>query len=385
MKKIFFFAALITFSAKAQEAKVDSLKEEKVDETKQGFSFNGYLDVNYFYNSNKPLNDLNTGASGFARAFDQKANQFQIGLVQTKITYAHKKTDAVVDLVFGPHADLGNYGNVIGPLGSTTSLAIKQAYFNWKATSKFTFTAGQFGTHVGYEVIDAPLNYHYSLNNLFNNGPFYHIGAKATYAFNDKFALMGGIVNNWDNLYENNIYKTAIGQLAFTPSDKVHLYVNYVGGDESTITDGSGNTLYKADSLKGFKQLIDVVGTFAITEKLNVGINAVMGQLGYTISDKRTTSNWGGAALYVNYSFTDKFSLGGRFDYLDNTQGVQYIGNNSVMSGTLTGVIKVDEEHLLIKPEVRLDQFNHEQFMDHSGFYTKKTQATFGIALIYKY
>ncbi|MBC7891830.1 MAG: outer membrane beta-barrel protein, partial [Sphingobacteriaceae bacterium] len=143
------------------------------------FTFSGYLDTYYFGNFNSPPDRLNTGVGGGARAFDQRAGQFGIGLVQGKATYSSDKVDAVFDLTFGPFADLGNYGNVFSlnsGAGTSTSLAIKQAYVTLKASPKLSFTAGQFGTHIGYEVIDAPVNYNYSLSNLFNYGPFYHIG-----------------------------------------------------------------------------------------------------------------------------------------------------------------------------------------------------------------
>ena len=144
------------------------------------FTFSGYIDTYYSANFNSPANRLNLGASGVARAFDQRAGQFTLGTIEAKMTYAYKSIEVVGDLFFGPHADLGSYGNVAGPLqlysgtpiGGSTGLAIKQAYINWKATDALTITMGQFGTHIGYEVIDAPLNYHYSLSNLFNNGPF---------------------------------------------------------------------------------------------------------------------------------------------------------------------------------------------------------------------
>ncbi|GAB3639345.1 hypothetical protein GCM10027422_49360 [Hymenobacter arcticus] len=88
--------------------------------------------------------------------------------------------------------------------------AIKQAYFTYRATPKLSFTVGQFGTHIGYAVIDAPLNYNYSLSNLFNNGPFYHLGLKVGYSFNDRAALMLGVANNWDNLTDDNTQKSLI-------------------------------------------------------------------------------------------------------------------------------------------------------------------------------
>ena len=36
---------------------------------------------------------------------------FQLGLVQAKVVYTNSKSEAVVDLTFGPNANLGNYGN----------------------------------------------------------------------------------------------------------------------------------------------------------------------------------------------------------------------------------------------------------------------------------
>ena len=190
------FSLLLGFSAFSQEKTEDKGK----------FTFSGYIDSYYMANFNSPIDRSNLGISSSARAFDQRAGQFSLGLVQTKMTYSTSKIDIVGDLTFGPNADLGNYGNVIGRIAGSTStaLAIKQAYITWKATDKLALTMGQFGTHIGYEVIDAPINYHYSLSNLFNNGPFYHVGLKAQYTFSDKVYLMAGIVNNVDNLDDNN-------------------------------------------------------------------------------------------------------------------------------------------------------------------------------------
>lgn len=215
MKKSFLLIWLLSTGCLCYAEKPDSTSAPSAEDSGKGkFTFAGYIDSYYFGNLNSPKSRSNLGVSGNARAFDQRSGQFSLGLVQTKIGYSTAKSDVVVDLTFGPNADLGQYGNVIGPLGrGSTALAIKQAYFNWRATDKLTFTAGQFGTHIGYEVIDAPVNYNYSLSNLFNNGPFYHIGVKGTYAFSDKVSLMLGLVNNVDNLNDNNRAKGVIGQL----------------------------------------------------------------------------------------------------------------------------------------------------------------------------
>ena len=349
--------------------------QEEAD--KGTFTFNGYADVNYFYNLNTPASGSNTGASGYARAFDQKSNQFQLGMVQGKMTYAYKRSTVVADLTFGPFGDLGNYGNVVGSVpGSSTALAIKQAYITHAFSDKFAITAGQFGTHVGYEVIDAPLNFNYSLSNLFNNGPFYHIGLKADYAISDKVSLMAGIVNNWDNLYDNNKYKSAIAQLKIVASDKATMYFNYIGGNEATQT-----SFGKSDSLHNFKQLIDYVLNYQVTDKFYVGLNGVVGRA----STQDTSMSWGGAALYMNYAISDMFTLGARADYFDNTQGVMYIGQTQVQSYTLTGKINLADGNLMIKPEVRIDMFGNSQFEDKDGAFTKNSQVTVGAGAIYKF
>lgn len=387
------------------------------------FTFSGYIDSYYFLNTNSPKSRMNLGASGYERAFDQRANTFGLGLVQTKIGYSTAKSDVVVDLTFGPNADLGNYGNNVGPLGGgSTALSIKQAYFNYKATSKLTFTAGQFGTHIGYEVIDAPVNYNYSLSNLFNNGPFYHIGVKANYAFSDKVALMAGVVNNVDALYDNNRSKGIIAQLFLSPKKGWNVYINYIGSNEANpaypVTATAGPTA--KDTAIGFYQMFDLTTGYQVTEKFYVGVNAALGsQKGEYqgspningASGKDTTRTWGGGALYMNYAFTGTFGLGLRVEGFDNTSGVRALRNAAAQNGgtnvtsiTLTANITLADGHLLLKPEFRMDSFkkldytpaagatqeaadagNYQQFQDKNGNWTKNSQATIGLAAIYKF
>ncbi|MEZ4905793.1 MAG: porin [Spirosomataceae bacterium] len=366
---------------KVETKKVEA-KTEGEEENKGSFTFSGYIDSYYVGNFNKPASRSNLGAY-YARAFDQKAGQFSLGLVQTKMQYSNEKSDVVVDMTFGPNADLGNYGNVLGALGgnTNTALAIKQAYFNWKASSKFTLTAGQFGTHIGYEVIDAPVNFNYSLSNLFNNGPFYHIGVKGTYAFTDKASLMVGVVNNVDNLNDNNRKKGLITQLFLNPAEGWNLYLNAITSNEAN-EDANGNTP------DAHYRVLDLTTTFQATEKLLLGLNAAYGsQKGdYQGAGGPTkAATWGGAAGYLSFAASDVFSIGARYEYFDNTAGARALLNRkdegtSVNSLTLTGNFTLADGHLLIKPEFRMDAYkkltgtgesNLQQFEDSKGAFNK--------------
>jgi hypothetical protein len=355
------------------------------------FTFSGYMDTYYFGNFNNPKSQSNLGLNGSgvgnARAFDQKAGQFGIGLIQAKAVYSASKVDAVMDLTFGPFSDLGNYGNYIGPLGpGSTSLAIKQAYITFKATSKLSFTAGQFGTHIGYEVIDAPVNYNYSLSNLFNNGPFYHIGLKAQYAFSDRASLMLGLVNNVDNLFDNNKKKGLIGQFFFSPVSGWNVYLNAIMSNEaskSVDVVNQDNAMY---------QLYDLTTTYQISSKFFLGLNAATGSQkgdyqGY--GGPSTSKSWGGVAVYSNYAFTDKFGMGIRYETFDNKNGARALtdaaGNGaSVNSITVTGNITAADGHLLFKPELRIDSYSADKFEKNDGKLTP-SQTTLGMAAIFKF
>ncbi|HXA02117.1 MAG TPA: outer membrane beta-barrel protein [Cytophagaceae bacterium] len=436
-KILFLTVSMLTcslMSLRAQDA--DSTKDEGK------LTFSGYIDTYYNHAFNNPgsgnlmgnqSGPVNGGAP-VGRAFDRLTDQFALGLVQTKLVYTNKKSEMVIDLTFGPNAELGNFGNqrIMSPGGYATgyypangnqsvlyntSAAIKQAYFTYKATSKLSFTLGQFGTHVGYEVIDAPVNYHYSLSNLFNNGPFYHIGAKANYAFSDKIGLMVGLVNNWDALTDWKKQKSVISQLFINPVKGWNMYVNYIGGyndDGFKVFNPVSPTANTANgSLGGAynRHLFDLTTGYQITGKFYVGLNAAYGFYssandtttlkGMEAATKSVTGTakkrlaWGGVALYANYAITDWLGIGARYEHFQDKYGVRYIGatNNSI---TITAPITLASGHLILKPEFRMDTSPSVWGKDANGnniyYYEKgnqgkstKTQTTLGMAVIYKY
>jgi hypothetical protein len=348
---------------------------------------------------------------GVARAFDKTANQFALGLAQTRFSYKNKSSEMVIDLVFGPNAALGNFGNVPlltgyqspiaggGAAYSTapylTSMAIKQAYFSYNITEKLSFTIGQFGTHIGYEVIDAPVNFNYTLSNLFNNGPFYHVGAKVNYAISDNMGVMVGVVNNWDNLYDYKTQKSAVAQYFISPIEGFNLYLNWIGGygDDSFLQPKVAGGAYNYT-----RNLFDLTTGYQINDKLYVGLNAAYGFYSFNPSDQAgdldysdsistrygsTSPNWYGAALYANYTINDMFAVGLRAEHFNDKNGVRYLQavNNAI---TLTTPITLSDGHVIIKPEFRFDSADKALYISEDGL-GSKTQATFGVAFIYKY
>jgi hypothetical protein len=386
----------------------------QVDTTGGGrFTLSGYIDsyVLTAFNNPKSGNLMGYGqideSLKVGRAFDRLDKQFALGLVQLKMGYSNKKSDLVIDLTFGPNAEMGNFGNTrsgaslylpsnfyVNQLYGT-SAAIKQAYFSYRFTDKFSMTVGQFGTHIGYEVIDAPINYNYSLSNLFNNGPFYHIGLKANYAFSDKVSLMVGVVNNWDNLTDDNTQKSLVSQLYISPTKGWNVYLNWIGGysdDTYLTTIGTGTN--NPALMDYTRQLFDLTTGYQVTDKFYLGLNAAYGQYKFLTKNGDDTDNitdlygstspsWGGVAVYGNYAISDVIGIGARYEHFQDKNYVRYLGsvNNSL---TLTMPITLAAGKLILKPEFRTDTSPDKFYEDKNGNATN-SQSTFGMAFIYKY
>jgi hypothetical protein len=161
----------------------------------------GYVDAYYAYHTRGdndiPLVHPNPGAAIRqvlvlvqhrqlrAESFESPGQQFSLGLIQTKFEAGNEDFQIVADLIHGPNAELTNFNNLRGGASSTTSTAIKQAYVAANIAKGLKLTAGQFGTHIGYEVVESYQNANYMLGYLFGFGPFYHTGAKLDYSILD--------------------------------------------------------------------------------------------------------------------------------------------------------------------------------------------------------
>ncbi len=385
------------------------------DTTKSGkLTVSGYVDVYYQYNLNNPTPEVGLyqgptsttdGIENVGRIFDVKNNQFSLGLVQTKFAYTTDKSEAVVDLTYGPNSLLGNFGNVAG----ANDLMIKQAYFSYMFTDKLNVTVGQFGTHVGYELIDAPLNYNYSLSYLFGNGPFYHTGLKASYEISENFGIMAGVVNGWDAMLDFNGTKSAIAQVFISPKEDFNIYVNYIGGNEKngwsfpTIGNPNAPTTTTANTVS---HLFDLTTSYQLSDVFKLGLNAAYGfgnnlKLDPTdLEDGLSKATWGGVALYADYRFSDFFGLGLRAEHFNDKDAVRFISGAigqgvSMNAFTLTGDMKFMDGHFNLKPEFRIDvaDVNDDLAGTSKGFTknpggdakTTNVQPTIGMAAIYAF
>ncbi|MEI6947074.1 outer membrane beta-barrel protein [Paraflavisolibacter sp. H34] len=366
LRKITFSAIALTslYAAKAQ----DSAAVESVE--KKAFAISGYVDAYYRYNFNNPKKELD--ATNNYTSFTNSQNSFELGMASVKLEHSIGKVGVVADLGFGKRAEEFSYAD------DKTRMAVKQAYITYAPTANLKLTAGNFATHVGYELVDPYLNRNYSMSYMFSYGPFSHTGLKADYSFG-KSAVMLGVVNPTDFKSANFARKFLIGQYSLS-TEKVKMFLNYQGG---TFAD-----YYSAgtDNFDGKVQQGDLVLTATLSDKFSLGYNGTLQSV--KLRDKATAKsgdneNWWGSALYVNADPTPAFGLTLRGEYFDNAKMANpFAPATSLFATTLSVNLKAGP--LTFVPELRMENAKDAIFVKHAGEATKSA-ATGLLAAIYKF
>lgn len=338
-----------------------SLASFAQDSTK-ALSISGSVDAYYRVNSGKGGNNKTS--------FTNSANSFELGMASLRAdaTALDGKVTGTVDVGFGNRAAEFSYND--GPGLS----AIKAAYVTYAPSSAIKFTAGKFGTHVGYELLDAPLNRNYSMSYMFTNGPFFHTGVKADITAG-KLGFMVGIANHVDQTTASNKVKNILAQVSSTTSDKVKVYLNYWGyfGDEAEVTGAKS------------KSQFDLVVLGTLSDKFNIGYNGTVqihSNITSASSPKITEkSAWWGSALYLNYDPSSVLGLTLRSEYIGDKKSFFFNAKN-VFETTLSANYKVGPFTLI--PEVRLDASKNEYFFKNDGTASKSTVSAL-VAAIYAF
>lgn len=357
MLKKTFFTAILTTSFCAVFSQSDS----------SGPSFpkiSGSADVYYRYNFANPKDAPYNNYTSFTNSH----NSFELGMASLKAEHSIGKVGMVADLGFGRRAEEFSYND------ANTMFAIKQLYVTYNASSSLKFTFGSWATHVGYELVDAYLNRNYSMGYAFSYGPFFHTGMRADISLGGKNTLMLGVANPTDLKSASDLPKTVIGQFATASSnDKVKAYFNYQGGkyDDSS-------RLYQGD----------VVLTYAVSDKFNIGLNGTYQTRSAKQEGKWSSSDsWWASALYLNVDPSSLFGLTLRTEYFNNKKDVVPFGGvvgfgGNVFESTLSANFRID--NLTIIPELRYDNSTSAMFVNKSGDPTKST-ASFILAATYHF
>ncbi len=367
LRKFFLSAIAIAFVSLA-------VAQDSTAPVKTGPTISGSADVYYRYN----FNNLKVAPYNNYTSFTNSHNSFELGMASVKIEHAVGKVGMVADLGFGRRAEEFSYTDgdpEAGKNGFFSLAAVKQLYLTYSPSDKVKFTFGSFGTHVGYELLDAYLNRNYSMSYGFSYGPFFHTGLKADFVLGAQSGLMLGIANPTDLKSASGMPKMIIGQYSTgTGDDKLNLYLNFQGGKYDEVS-----RLYQGD----------VTASYAVTDKFSLGLNGTyQSRSAKDVDDKWSDGmGWYSAALYANVDPVNWFGFTLRGEYFNDDDGVLGFGTNIIVP-TLSFNFKVD--NLTIIPEFRFESAGAELYYEKGAdptvdLPTKKSTGSFILAAHYRF
>lgn len=299
-------------------------------------TFAGSADAYYKYDFSGIDNSLSS--------FTNSHNSFELGMASIEASHKIGKAAVFVDLGFGNRAAQFTYND------DSATFMIKQLNFTYEFSDKFKVTAGSFGTHIGYELLDAVDNKNYSMSYAFTYGPFFNTGVKAQYILG-KFSFMAGVSNPTDfktTIEAGSSQKTFVGQVAFL-GDTGSAYFNVTSGSSNPSSDEN-------------KTQFDFVGTKKLSDAFSLGFNGTYAMTNNDF-DSMLDGEWFSLVGYANLAIKESLSLAYRLEYLDAKEATAALGllaGTSVIGNTLSLNYKLG--NLTIIPEFRVDTASEDIF-----------------------
>ena len=308
--------------------------------------FSGLVDGYYSLNFNHPASKNNN-----LRNFDAKANQFSLNMAKLTMEHTADPVGFKFELAGGRAMDIFH---ATEPAGLEVYKHIFQAYVSVKpeALKGLQIDFGKFNTSAGAELTETHLNWNYSRSYLFANGPYYHMGLRATAPLHKNFSAGVQLVNGWNNVEDNNSGKT-VGLTAGLTTSKFNWYNTYYVGNEKTDTFGG----VKIEA-PGARHFWDTVINFNPTSQFNALFNFDYGV------DKDPL---GGDKKFYGYSVAarvmpnEKFAFSPRFDWYNDSDGFITGQVQKLKEFTITADYKM-VEGLLTRFEYRRDMSNEPYF-----------------------
>jgi len=312
-------------------------------------TWGGSADAYYKYDFSKQMNGLTS--------FTNSQDSFELGMASINAGHTFGKASVFVDLGFGKRAGEFSY-NETTDKDITAKFLIKQLFFTYQVTDELKFVAGSFGTHIGYEVLDAVANKNYSMSYAFSYGPFFNTGLKAQYT-SGKFTAMFGITNPTDfksAMDAGSTQKTYIGQVGYV-GETGSAYLNFTSGSSNPASDEN-------------KTQFDLVASKTISDSFALGFNATYAKTANDF-DSTLDGEWFSLVGYANYSFSPSLLLAYRIEYFDAKDAAPSLGTltgSNVFANTVSLNYKVGK--LTIIPELRYDAASEDIFLDSDALPT---------------
>jgi hypothetical protein len=360
-----------------------------------GSTLNFYLDSYFGWNFNRPVGRVNLLRANDVLSNNFTLNQFGLIIERAPDVAAGRRYGGRVDLMFGQNTETLQGGTQNEPRPQVYR-NVFQAFgsYVFPLGSGLTVDFGKFYSALGFENNYAYDEINYSRSFYFNYLPFYHMGFRTTYNVNNKLTLQHWLVNGANQTEDFNGYKSNAFLLTIKPKPTLTWNINYYFGQENrdltpaynptvpTIPTQPGLSITPAPGpkLNGRTHIVDTYVSWSPTQKLTL-----TGEYDYVVSRPLTTappSRVTGGAGYLQYRFTPKFYLAGRFEYLHDHGGLFSGGTQDLKEHTITASYQLIDGFQL-KLEHRRDFSNQRFFLTETYGVLKKEQNTATLGMIW--
>jgi hypothetical protein len=206
-----------------------------------------------------------------------------------------------------------------------------------------TFRIGRFGTHCGYEVIDAVNTPFLTKSYTFQYNPFTHTGLLAITQLNDDWTVSNGVVTGSDVYVDPAAQATYLGQLKWAPKEgKSSVALNAV------VT---RPTFYAVENFAHYN-VYNMVFSRKVGDKLTYVLDTAYSHIDDVPGTGST--NWYGFANYFLYQATDKLASNLRIELFKDTDGFR-TGTAGLYTAATYGLTWIPVDALIFRPWVRYD------------------------------
>lgn len=350
-----------------------------VESMVSGVTVSGFVDTTWNYNFNSPDTLTNR-----ARVFDAAADTIDMSAAELVFYKAPTEQERVgfrTDLYFGTDSE------VIGSAGLGTTddeFDLEQAYVEMlvptsnviAGANDINLKVGKFVTLAGFEVIESKDNWNISRGLLFGYAiPFTHTGVRGTYVFDNGWDLALGVNNGWDIVDDTNTGKTmefhfGFNALQLPGESTLTIGINHYWGPEAASNDNTN------------RNLTDVIFLYNTPIKpLTLAYNFDYGHEDNLIAENND-GNWMAHGVHAKWTFNDQWSLAGRYEFFDDTDGLRVISGSPAEYNSLTGTLEYRPwKNIITRLEYRYDDANRNLFNDRAGF--SDNQSTMAGEVIY--
>ena len=351
------------------------------------------VDGYYGYNFNDPIGRVN-----LLRAYDVSSNAFSLNqanliLKEDPDVSIGRRFGARLDLQFGQATETlqGSSGNEPRP---DVYRPIFQAYGTYivPVGNGLTVDFGKWASALGYENNYTKDQINYSRSFWFNFLPFYHMGARVNYKFNDQFALNYWVTNGTQQTEPFNGFKDQLIGVNIQPHKAVNWALNYYIGQEHPDVKffPNGGAPLNSPTEQGLPfqpipnppdgklHILDTYLTWQSTPKLTLGAEA-----DYVIErlfEQSSPAHTDGGALYARYQLRPRIAIGARSEYLSDRGGLFSGVTQALKEVTFTYDYKLTDR-FLVRTEWRRDFSNRPFFLtDQLGLLSNhQNTATMGL------